>query len=323
MNEPNIRSFIIETVLTHPFILGSQLGAKVKEKFPLSEKLKSYIDRFCAGEIVCVSRHGPDFVYAHVSHLERKPQASQPENPAVVAVAAPPPPGTFSRPSYPSNASVGEKIGFIQLTPRPVLTRSVSVWSAFTNPSLDDRLALNTTTKEFQIVSRDRTIQPPAIEITKVTPGEHHNIASAFLPQIEFQDRQNFQQVTGVAIAWSSWSWQIKQFAGGKYFGLWLDFRTASLRKLLAERLTKLGFDETVSEPLLNKLLESKQQRLPRNDTIADFGGPPAARNPNSLTESELRRIATIAISEMSADELRRLCFPLGAIVNALPKNAS
>jgi hypothetical protein len=313
MNEPNITEFIVETVLNHPFILGSQLGTKVKQRFPSFEKLKTYIDRYCVGQIICVRRHGPDFVYAHISQIERK---AQPDNPVGEAVTLSQP-ESFSRVSYPSNTVVGEKVGFTQLPTRPA--RSVSVWSAFTNPGIDDRLAINTTTMEFQVVPRDRMIQPPIVEIHKVSPGEHHKIANDFLPQIEFQDRQVFQQAPGVAIVWSSWSWHIKQFADGKYFGLWLDFRTANLRKLLAERLAKMGFAETISEPLLNKLLESKQQRTSRTETIADFGGPPAARNQNSLTESELRRIATIAISEMSGDELRRLCFPLGAIVNALP----
>lgn len=333
MNNLNITNYIIETVLKHPFILGSQLGSKVKQTFPSFEGLKSYIDRHCAGEIICVSKHGPDFIYAHVSQIERK---SEPDNstrnvftPQPAFAPSPIKTDLISSKNFtsqlsdfsPNNIPMGQKIDFVR-APIP-LARNVTVWSAFTNPGVEDRLGVDTSTMTLQIVSPDRSIQSPILEIPKVTTEEHHNIASTFLPQMEFQDRQNFQQSPGVAIAWSSWSWHIKQFAGGKYFGLWLDFRTKSLYKLLEERLVKLGFDRTASEPLLNKLLESKQQRTPRPETIADFGGNPLSRNQTSMTENELRRLATIAISEMSADELRRLCFPLGAIVNALPRNAS
>jgi hypothetical protein len=211
MNEPNITDFIVETVLNHPFILGSQLGTKVKQRFPSFEKLKTYIDRYCVGQIICVRKHGPDFVYAHVSQIERK---AQPDYPPVESKALPSQPGSLTRSIYSSSISIGNKVGLNQFSPSPA--HNVSVWSAFTNPSIDDRLAINPTIMEFQIISRDRMIQPPAIEIPKVTPEEHHNIASAFLYQIESQDRQIFQQTPGIAIVWSAWSWHIKQFAGGR-----------------------------------------------------------------------------------------------------------
>lgn len=112
-----------------------------------------------------------------------------------------------------------------------------------------------------------------------------------------------------------------------KVLAAWLDFRTDALRKMLEDRLAKLGLDETAAAPLINNLLESKQRRPREAETSENFPRPSAPLSPGAaprqtlLTESDLRRLATIAISEMSTDELRRLWLPLGAIVNGFGRN--
>jgi len=317
MNEQNITDFIIETVLSQPSILGSQLGTKVKQKFQFVDKLKPYIDRNCGGQVICIGRRGTDLLYSHISRVGPNTQR---ESPPAEAMVSPAIPASVLDPSRPRPFTVGETVGTVQL---PVLTpRTVSVWSAFTNPSIADRLAINATTMEFQVIPPHRWIQPPVVGIPKVKPEEHHKIAGDFLPEIEPEDQQHFQQESGQPIVWATWSLLIKDFAGGKYFSRWLDFRTEALYKLLANRLAELGFDKTVSEPLLEKLLQSKR-RPPQMAIHATTARQPLSAEQTPMSESELRRIATIAISGMSADELRRLSFPLGVIINAMSKKAS
>ena len=333
MNEQTeITRLIIATVLQHLGILGSQLGARVKQAFPSFKGLKYHIDHYCAGEVICVRKHGPDYVYAHVSQVERKMEPVLAATPILSLRTEPiipqPQPffvnksaNLFPAP-VPGHTAYTPQSATIRPIPRPV--RNVTPWSAFTNPGIEDRLALDLSTQEIQTIPLGHPIQPPVAEIPKVSSDEHHKIACEFLPMIDTPDRPQFQQAPGVAIMWSSWSWQIKQFAGGKYFSLWLDFRTQSLRQLLADRIAKLGVDTTAAESILNKVIESKRRASPpRPEVISDFGGPQASSGQVSMSELELRRIAAAAISEMNVEELRRLCFPLGVILNALTRNAS
>jgi len=207
--------------------------------------------------------------------------------------------------------------------------KTITFWAAFTNPNRDNRLALDKATMQLVIVPRGKRIQPPFEDLPKVTLEEHRKIAHEFLAQVDLPDRQYFQQIADAPNSWPQWFWHIRNDGGGKYFNAWLNFRTEALRKTFEERLAKLGLDQTAAAPLIDKLLESKQRKPRQSDPSVGFTRSSAPYNRKTTSkqtptsENEIRRLAIIALSEMTVDELRRLWLPLGAIMTGFRSDES
>lgn len=314
MNEQNIADFIVKTVSMQPSILGSQLGAVVKRAFPWFHGLKAYIDRYCANQVVCVGKRGPDYIYAHVSTVGTGGQGDSAENGSIEVHQVPK--------TAPDILQTQKHIVAYGPTARPS-----TFWTAFTNPNLRDRLALDPCSREFHIVREGSTVQPPLVEVSKVTTDEHRTIAFRFLSKLDEDDRSYFQQIANQPNSCPALSWRITSFADGKYKDAWLNFRTQSLRGLLDERLAKLGIDNPPDrEPLLAKLMESKHYRARQAGPFAalerSFENRARTNPGHSITsEQDLRRFAIAAISEMGADQLAQVWLPLSAIVNGLKRN--
>lgn len=273
-------------------------------------------------------------VYAHVSQAQQRPQPAVPgpdlpprAEPAAEAASSPEPQTTSAQPT--TLASVGTRpassTSFV-FTPLPK-RKPITFWAAFTNPNLDSRLALDKASTQLVVLPRGSRLQATFAEVPKVTIDEHGKIVQDFLAHIDPADRQYFQQIASAPNSWPQWSFQIKEYAGGKYLATWLNFRTEALRKMLEDRLAKLGLDQNAGDPVIKSLLESKQRRPRQPEPNAKVSGPSPLYTSEPIiaqthiNEDELRRLATIAISQMSTEELRRLWLPLGAFVTGFRRN--
>lgn len=342
MNDQNIADYISSIVQQHGEILGSQLGSHIKDVFPQFQGLKGFIERCCRDRVVIVRRYGPDFIYAPASYgIPSAAGASTSGAPQPTPIAGvPPPPSSAMAPqstllhSFSPPVPLHDKISFARLPQRPIRprnrlgyeraigsnSRSGGFWSAFTNPTLNDLLAIDKASTTLRVLPQHSLLEPPLIEVPKVTVEEHRQTAIDFVAHIDPVDRPHFQSVASAPDPGPMWFWRIKDFAGGKYSSSWLDFRTSAFEKLFKERLIQLGLEQTAIEGLVVKFLETKHRRF-RYDSEIPPGQPyssPSASIPIAGDEDAIRRIARTAISQMSPDELRHLWLPLGAIVNSL-----
>lgn len=314
-DQTNIAKFILETVNQNPGIMGCRLGKLVKETFPGFRGLRGFIAQNCASDIVVVASKGEDLSYDLALRVKGvSPATVFASNPHTVHSFAP-------KPMYPTRnpATVS---GSSFLKPSDL---KASFWQAFTNPNSNAQLVINKTTSEMN-VGQFPAVDAPLAEINKVSKDEHGRIMKGFLDLLDPADRQYVQQSVGLEPSWTRWSNFMWNFGAGKYSSLWLNYRTSMLRKIFEERLIALDLDSSVIPVLVAKLMDSKQQ----SRTSAQLDKPNLLTTikqssdlpKQSLSEDYMRKLAGIVVAHMDIDELRSLRLPLGAVVDALEKNA-
>jgi hypothetical protein len=315
MIDQNIAQFVIETVRQNPGIMGCRLGKIVKERFPGFSGLRGFIARSCASEVVIVASKGEDYSYDLGARVKGISPSFTPTRDTAVAPSRSFPP-LFSTVN-PTSSSASSLVKSSDFKP--------TFWQSFTNPNSDVQLVINKTTCEM-IVGPFPKIEPPLEEIKKATRDEHGKIMKGFLDLLDPVDRQYVQQTVGPDPSWTRWSNFMWNFGAGKYSSLWLNYRTSMLRKIFEDRLVAMGLDSAVIPVLVAKLMDSKNQS--RTSGQPDKANPatnikaPADLPKQSLTEDYMRKLAGIVVSHMDIDELRSLRLPLGAVVDALEKNA-
>lgn len=344
MNEQEITQLIVRTVTSRGSMIGTQLASIVKGTFPEFQGLKAHIDRFCSGQVVPIGRRGTDFVYAAISPVPQPPQialstSASPPTPQLPQIAPttpaaqeppPAPPWTHSGVTSPAGPPPADPLPQPSGPPRARPDSALippgerTFWQTFAYTFTGDRLAVDPVGVELRIVPEASPIQPPFVEVSKASSGEYKRILNEFLARVEPSDLPTFQQAAATANPWPGWAKLTRTFAAGKYLAAWLDHRNASLFKLFRERLQALGMDDAAMTRLANQLLESKRRKARNFQTPRGEAKAPSAqwrtldRVRGPADGGELQRLATLAISEMSPDDLRRLWLPLGALLNAL-----
>lgn len=193
-----------------------------------------------------------------------------------------------------------------------------SAWRAFTSPSSQCSLSINTETGDFRIrLTSDSEPSPPWVALPSASPNDHRRIASEFLAEMAPEDRSTFEEIVKSQDFWPPWAAKMRTFEQGKYSRTWPLFRFKKLCNLYLHKLKSIGVGEELAAESLRRLKALKSAGRKAEQTAALKS---TATLPPTLS---IRWLATAALEAMSEGELRRVWLPLGPVADALGKNHS
>lgn len=199
-------------------------------------------------------------------------------------------------------------------TPRPARD-DTNLWQAFTNPEAAVGIAVNPTAGTV-VVADPKELAPGFLVLAKMTREDHRKIASEFLPQIDSENRAQFQSSLSSGSFWPQWTSLIASTQLGRYRGQWLAFRFQRICDILRERLNQIGIQEPRTTFFLDLIKDSKR-KTSISSTPSRIGKPLSQSQDHAEAISILRHLAHAAIDGMPEEELRQLRIPLGAIIDS------
>lgn len=278
-SEQEIARFIVAQVETNRSILGAQLGALITVHFPgvnfrsMYGGLRAFIRQYCSDSVrITEGPSGKDTLYS-------SPSAPAP----IVAVTETPPP-----------------------------SETLSPWRTITVPESPGRLRVNPDSIELAVVSDASPVSPPWVEVPKLTPADHQQLAVSFLSHVEATDREHFSRFTDSAASWRQWYHETRDFGHGKYAKSWSQFRFEGICKLILDRFLGQAIEEPKAIALLEKLKTLKSNARPPHTVETEFASM------NTCNVSQWRQFAHEAIDAMSEHDLRRIWLPMGLVVDAV-----
>lgn len=290
INEQEVAQFIIERMKQSPGMLGAPLGALTNAQFPGINfrlnygGLRAFVEQFCGSEVEIIrGQWGKDDLY-----------------------------------QLRSAGQSGEASGTAPASSETAASPIETPWKVFTVPESRGRLYVNPESETVKVAQAAGPVpEPPFVEVPKLTSEEHHRFATEFLPQIEMDERERFQELLAGENFWQRWFAATRTFAGGKYLKPWLTFRFDRICELLRERLRALGISDIAALICVEKVKQSKAADRP----------VPAVNKRIPMTPStsigSLYDVARAALDAMSEEELRRIWLPLGVVADAIRRRES
>jgi hypothetical protein len=214
----------------------------------------------------------------------------------------------------------------------PSLKRARTLWSAFTNPSLESQVIANLKTGNLSITNSENTsLSSDEVAIDPVSIEEQKSFALQFISELgEAEIQIELQKAIETERYWAAWSRTLKQYEEKDLPKRWGTFRFAKLTEIFRLRLASLHFGEKEGEHAVDIMLESRSPAPPveRGESGETTQKPIAAVSATQKRQgraeahptSAVRRVIYNALPHLSDDELRRIWLPLGAVVDAIKK---
>ncbi len=283
-NPQEIIAAIVACARVAPEVMGAHLGIAVKRAVPDSDikqygGLRRFIQAYCGETIHWVRKHGLDDVYRI--------------NPSALPT------------------------GHSRTIP------AVGAWRAFTGPTNPYAVYVNPKDGSLTVLPEQAEAASGFVLLPKMSAEEHRGIAQRFLTRINPDHRGKFEEVLKQVQFWPGWAMQTRTFADGMYKNDWLTFRTEQILGLLQTKLTELGLAGPTRESVLQRIRESKEifvtpGHAPPSGFHAGHARGFAAPDRRGYRETEIKRLAHQAIDLLGENEIRKLRFPLGVVINAI-----
>jgi hypothetical protein len=195
------------------------------------------------------------------------------------------------------------------------------VWKAFVSPNAVNHLFLNMS--DLRLVVTETTLQDDGLEqIARVSDEEHDTIRQGFRKTLSEEHRSFIDEQT---VNNASYETLLQALRSAGLMKSWSSYRRDAFKQLLAERLELLPLDKALIPSVAGQLIAS-QQALFRQKEITQGIKQPPPTNRSSETSAALhyddinfvRDLARRAIDQMSYNDIRSICLPIGAIIDAL-----
>lgn len=272
-------------------VLGSQLAQRLRSKHPeLSFAdhggLSGLIRQACPDTVSAAGRHGQDVVWSTRANAQRPLSALVPAG---------------------SQPTVG--------------THHASLWQAFTHPAADLQLVVRSDQGRLEVLQPGDSVPEGAVVVPKASQPDHRRVAEAFLAQVSPDDQESFKECLASEDYWSCWARETRTKGGGKYYRLWLRFRSERLKALLRERLTELHLSVESVDRCITQLTQERVLKRPHVPACGLAGGrmlDQGGQLRSSRTSSHLRDAIIEAVGSLSEEDLRRIWLPVGVVADAL-----
>ncbi|MEQ1866881.1 MAG: hypothetical protein ABL996_19760, partial [Micropepsaceae bacterium] len=225
------------------------------------------------------------------------------------------------------------------------LATTTNIWVAFANPRLGQQLIYDRSNDKFFLRPSGALLSEHQFAISPIAPQEFRKIAEDFAISTPENIRAELQPLLEQeSFSYQTWISALK----AKYpahFHQWGLFRVQAIINLFRNRLVGANVPPEKLEAIVNGLIADQasayRERVASRTRQSVIGGSPigtpiSGAQLSGATMSQMalvatigksdefvaRDLATLVISNMSLDEIRRIVVPLGAIIDSglMPK---